>query len=239
MVETSGSMRSGSMDSANSAVQRVIGFLKQRQVKSEDVQLEIGVLGFSSSAQWAIRFPVPVSKVQQGVPLNAKGGTNLSSALSFLNDALAGASLLASTPSDYPIVLAVIVDGAPSDIGLYKDSLEVLRRNQWYRNSFKLGFALGDGAASIECIEVLGNVVGSPDRVFKIPSASRLPVALEKEISHAVSAICSNEMLDNVSDISGTEARSTTVPPPSSEQTNTSQMTDTELNSNWIYELVF
>jgi hypothetical protein len=233
-------MRNGGIDAANSAVQRIIGFLKQRQGELEDLQLETGILGFSSSAQWVIRFPVPVFKVQQNVLLEAKGGANLSGALSALNDTLTSTVLSASVPSDYPIVLAVIVDGAPSDIGLYKDKLEILRRNQWYRSSIKFGFALGENAVSNECIEVLENVIGSSERVIKVPSAARLSVLLEKEICDAISVICCDGMLDSMSDIPIARSASASISSsPVPEQPSAGQTASVELDEDWIYDLVF
>jgi hypothetical protein len=62
-------------------------------------------------------------------------------------------------------VIIFITCGEPSDLGLYKDELDVLKRNSSYRQAKRLAFDLVGEGASTECMRVLGEFAGDAANV--------------------------------------------------------------------------
>lgn len=178
VVDISGSMRGARIGAVNDAIRNVLPELKKRERGNTAAEIRIAVLEFSTRANWRTLSPEPVSTFQYRDIENVGGGTNYGTAFAALNEKLSRKQFLNSTAGAYTPLIIFMTDGKPSDMGLYKEELEWLKRNKWFQYSTRAGIAIEEGALSPECKRVLMEFTENDKNVYEAKNT----VILAKQI---------------------------------------------------------
>ena len=150
VIDISGSMRGARIGAVNDAIRNVLPELKKRERGNTSAEIQIAVLEFSTKANWRTFSPVPVSDYRYDDIENVGGGTNYSTAFRALNEKLSRKQFLNAAAGSYTPLIIFMTDGKPSDMGLYHEELEKLKRNKWFQYSTRAGIAIEEGALSRE-----------------------------------------------------------------------------------------
>jgi len=129
------------------------------QWKRYDITVIIAALAFSSEPRWiTAKGPVEADKfLWENLP--AQGASNFAAACSALNEKLSKASLMEKL--GMPGIIAV-TSGSHDDN--WEPAVSLLWENSYFRNAWKLGFAVGDNAGTNALIKF----TGIPAAVIKI-----------------------------------------------------------------------
>lgn len=163
ILDTSKSMAAqGKIETLNAAMKETLDVLQAEAKKNADAKLHVAVLEFNSGANWITQHgPEALEEDFIWTPLAAGGLTDLGAALDELNTKLSKHTWLKSMTGAFMPILIFMTDGQPTDN--YKKALEQIRKNRWFLESTKIGFAIGDGAEE----KVIADVVGTPEAVIK------------------------------------------------------------------------
>ena len=116
IVDTSGSMSiNGRVQALNQAAHTVLPELKDEANKNPQADVHFRVLEFASGARWMTADPKPMSQFGSGwhwTDLEASGVTDFGAGLDLLTEELQPEKL---GPYNYPPVLVLLSDGAPTD----------------------------------------------------------------------------------------------------------------------------
>jgi len=116
MADTSGSMsQNGRIEALNQAARTVLPELRDESNQNANADVHFRVLEFATSARWGSSGSLPISDYGSGwdwTDLEANGVTDFGAALELLNEALQPDLL---GPYNYPPVLILCSDGAPTD----------------------------------------------------------------------------------------------------------------------------
>lgn len=178
VVDISGSMRGARIGAVNDAIRNVLPELKKRERGNTSAEIRVAVLEFSTHANWRTLSPQPVSTFQYDDIVNVGGGTNYGTAFAALNEKLSRKQFLNSTAGAYTPLIIFMTDGKPSDMGLYREELERLRRNKWFQYATRAGIAIEEGALSPECKKVLLEFTENDQNVYEAKNT----VILAKQI---------------------------------------------------------
>lgn len=178
VIDISGSMRGARIGAVNDAIRNVLPELKKREKGNTAAEIRIAVLEFSTRANWRTFSPEPVSTFQYRDIENVSGGTNYGTAFAALNEKLSRKQFLNSTAGAYTPLIIFMTDGKPSDMGLYKEELERLKQNKWFRYATRAGIAIEEGALSPECKRVLMEFTENEKNVYEAKNT----VILAKQI---------------------------------------------------------
>lgn len=160
IVDTSGSMRGARIGAVNDAIRNLIPELKKREKSNTTAEIRVALMQFSNSARWLTESPIPVSTYQFSDIDSVSGGTNYSSAFRALNDKLTDSRFMKSSAGAYTPLIIFLTDGKPSDMGLYHEELDNLKKNKWFKNATRAGIAIEEGALSQDCKNVLLEFTG-------------------------------------------------------------------------------
>ncbi len=173
VLDTSGSMDGDRIASVNEAMNETMEVLKDVSAKNPDAQIKVGVLKFSSGAEWVTNGLVFMEDFYWN-DLKAGGVTDLGSALKELNDKLSRNSLLVSDTGFCVPVLMFMSDGQPTDN--YEKALEdINNHNKWFRYATKIGIAVGDDADR----DVLGKIAGNKEAVVAVNDVATLKMLIK------------------------------------------------------------
>jgi len=178
VIDISGSMQGARIGAVNDAIRNVLPELKKRERTNTAAEIRIAVLEFSTSAHWRTISPEPVSTFQYEDIEHVGGGTNYGAAFSALNEKLSRKQFLSSTAGAYTPLIIFMTDGKPSDMGLYKEELESLKKNKWFQYSTRAGIAIEEGALSTECMHVLAEFTENEKNVYEAKNT----IVLAKQI---------------------------------------------------------
>ena len=216
VVDISGSMRGARIGAVNDAIRNVLPELKKRERGNTAAEIKIAVLEFSTRANWRTLFPEPVSSFQYRDIENVGGGTNYGTAFAALNEKLSRKQFLNSTAGAYTPLIIFMTDGKPSDMGIYREELEKLKRNKWFQYSTRAGIAIEEGALSPEGKRVLMEFTENDKNVYDAKYTVVLAKQIELVTLTGVYFVTQQGSIQNTSTSAAQNApsfNSTTVPP--------------------------
>lgn len=167
VIDISGSMQGARIGSVNDAIRNVLPELKKRERSNTSAEIMVAILEFSTRANWRTLAPQPVSSFVYEDIVNVGGGTSYGSAFAALNDKLSRKQFMNAAAGAYTPLIIFMTDGKPSDMGLYPEELDKLRRNKWFQYSTRAGIAIEEGAMSPECKAVLKEFTGNESNVYE------------------------------------------------------------------------
>ena len=167
IVDTSGSMDGSKIGTLNQAVEDVIPEIRDISENNADAEIKIAVLEFSSGARWITENPVPADGFEWQY-LDAGGLTDLGEACKMLNEKLSRNSFMSDITGSFAPAIFLLSDGAPTDN--YREGLELLRENNWFKKAIKVAVAIGDNA---NC-DVLAEFTGFSESVLTVHNPEML-----------------------------------------------------------------
>lgn len=174
IVDTSGSMRGPRIGAVNDAIRNLLPELRRKEHKNTAAEIKVAVLTFASQAHWLMEEPQPVSQYQFEDITNVSGGTNYSNAYIALNEKLTPQAFMKSSAGSYTPLLVMMSDGKPSDAGLYKEELERLRQNKWFRHATRAGIIIDAGRETEQCRAALTEFTGNASNVYEAKNTAVL-----------------------------------------------------------------
>lgn len=174
VIDISGSMKGARIGAVNDAIRNVLPELRKREKGNTSAEIRVAIMEFSTNARWRTLVPEPVSTFQYTDITNVYGGTNYGKAFEKLNEKLSADQFMSSTAGAYTPLIVFMSDGKPSDMGLYRESLDELKRNKWFRYSTRVGIAIEDGALSDDCKRVLTEFTDNEKNVYEAKNTAVL-----------------------------------------------------------------
>ena len=165
LIDTSGSMKGTKMGELNTVMEELIPEI--RRVGEADTVVKIAVLTFSTHVKWMYSEPINIEDFQWA-RLSASGVTSMGEAFKELNARMSRNSFLNSPSLSFAPVIFLMTDGYPSDD--YKEGLEELSTNSWYKFGLKAALGIGNEAND----EMLAEFTGSADTVVHAYSGNQL-----------------------------------------------------------------
>ena len=174
VIDISGSMKGARIGAVNDAIRNVLPELRKREKGNTSAEIRVAIMEFSTNARWRTLVPEPVSTFQYTDITNVYGGTNYGKAFEKLNEKLSADQFMSSTAGAYTPLIVFMSDGKPSDMGLYRESLDELKRNKWFRYSTRVGIAIEEGALSDDCKRVLTEFTDNEKNVYEAKNTAVL-----------------------------------------------------------------
>lgn len=172
VIDSSGSMNGEKIASVNEAMKDAMDLLKDISAKNPDAEIKVGVLRFSSGAEWI----KPLTDLEDYYwnDIKAGGVTDLGSALNELNNKLSRSEFLKSDVGFCVPVIMFMSDGEPTDN--YEKALKNINEtNKWFRHSTKIAIAVGDSAKT----DVLAKIVGNIEAVVSVNDVETLKMLIK------------------------------------------------------------
>ena len=167
VVDTSGSMMGEKIGSVNDAIQETVPDLKDLSSGNPDAAIKIAAMQFDTDVNWL--YPQPIdSENFQWNDLQAGGLTSLGSALKELNQKLSKSQFLQEAAGSFAPVIILLSDGGPTDA--YKDALEEIKKNNWFKHAIKIAIAIGNDADK----NVLTDFTGNSESVVEVHNRAML-----------------------------------------------------------------
>lgn len=167
VVDTSGSMMGEKIGSVNDAIRETVPDLKDLSSSNPDAAIKIAAMQFDTDVNWL--YPQPIdSEDFQWNDLQAGGLTSLGSALKELNQKLSKSQFLQEAAGSFAPVIILLSDGGPTDA--YKDALEEIKKNNWFKHAIKIAIAIGNDADK----NVLTDFTGSSESVVEVHNRAML-----------------------------------------------------------------
>ena len=166
VIDVSGSMRKQRIGAVNDAIRNLIPELQKRERSNTSAEIKLAILEFSSEAHWRTAEPVPVSRFRYEDITDVSGGTNYGTAFEELNKKMNERQFFNATAGAYAPLIIFMTDGKPTDVGIYPDELEKLKRNKWFQISTRAGIAIAEGALSEKCKEALVKFTENADNIY-------------------------------------------------------------------------
>ena len=173
VIDTSGSMQGSKVGQVESALEEVMQSLQEISDGSDDAEIKIAVLEFSTGASWIT--PEPVSpEGYRFKSFEACGVTDLGAACKELDKKLSRNEFLQTSAGAYPPVILLFSDGCPTDN--WESGLTALQSNNWFKRSIKIAFAIGEDADK----SILARFSGSSETVLDVKNKDQLRLMIEK-----------------------------------------------------------
>jgi len=173
VIDTSGSMQGSKIGQVESALEEVMQTLQEISDSSDDAEIRIAVLEFSTGASWVT--PEPVSpEGYRFKSFEACGVTDLGAACKELDKKLSRNEFLKTEAGAYPPVILLFSDGGPTDN--WESGLTTLQSNNWFKRSIKIAFAIGEDADKT----ILARFSGSSETVLDVKNKDQLRLMIEK-----------------------------------------------------------
>lgn len=154
LADTSGSMAGTKIGSMNDAIRETVPDLKDLSSGNPDAAIKIAALQFNSDISWL--YPQPIdSEDFAWNDLRSGGLTSFGSALRELNIRLSKEQFLQEAAGSYAPVIILLSDGEPTDE--YKQELENIKKNNWFKHAIKIAIAIGNDADKNMLSEFTGN----------------------------------------------------------------------------------
>ena len=172
LVDTSGSMSGTKIGSLNDAIRETVPDLKDLSANNPDAAIKIATLQFDTNVHWL--YPQPIeSEDFVWNDLKVGGLTNLGEALNELNSKLSKEQFLQEAAGSYAPVIILLSDGGPTDN--YKDGLENIKKNNWFKYAIKIAIAIGNDADK----NVLSEFTGNSEAVIEVHNKSALKAIIK------------------------------------------------------------
>lgn len=182
VLDTSGSMYGERIAAVNEAMNETMEVLKDVSAHNPDAEIKIGVLQFSTNAYWVTNGLIDTEDFFWN-DLTAGGTTEISAALSALNEKLSRSEFLVSDTGFCLPVIIFMSDGAPTDPGIWEKKLQWVKdNNKWFKHATKITIAIGDDADK----ECLAKIAGNTECVVEVNDMETL-----KKLIRIVSATAS------------------------------------------------
>ena len=165
LIDTSGSMKGTKMGELNTVMEELIPEI--RRVGEADTEVKIAVLTFSTGVKWMYAEPIAIEEFEW-TRLTAQGVTSMGEAFKELSLRMSRNSFLNSPSLSFAPVIFLMTDGYPSDD--YKEGLEALSSNSWYKFGLKAALGIGNEAND----DMLAEFTGSKDTVVHAYSGNQL-----------------------------------------------------------------
>lgn len=165
LIDTSRSMVGKKIGELNTVMEELIPEI--RRVGEADTDVKVAVLTFGTQVRWMYNEPILIEDFEWS-RLRADGVTNMGEAFRELSARMSRNSFLNSPSLSFAPVIFLMTDGYPSDD--YKEALEELKQNSWYK--FGLKAALGIGSEAND--EMLEEFTGSKETVVHAYSGGQL-----------------------------------------------------------------
>lgn len=173
VLDTSGSMSGDRIASVNEAMNETMEVLKDVSAKNPDAEIKVGVLKFSSGAEWVTNGLIFMEDFYWN-DLRAGGVTDFGSALNELHSKLSRSEFLVSDTGFCVPVLMFMSDGQPTDN--YEKALDNINaNNKWFKHATKIGIAVGEDADR----DVLGKIVGNSEAVVGVNDIETLKMLIK------------------------------------------------------------
>lgn len=167
IVDTSGSMAGAKIGSVNDAIRETIPDLQELSDNNPDAAIKIATLQFDTDARWL--YPQPIDSADfRWNDLQVGGLTSLGLALNTLNEKLSKSQFLQEAAGSFAPVIILLSDGAPTDH--YKDGLDNIKKNNWFKHAIKIAIAIGNDADK----NVLAEFTGNNEAVIEVHNRSAL-----------------------------------------------------------------
>jgi len=172
VADVSGSMTGTKIGTINEAGNNVIPEIRLISENNADAKIKIAALKFSCGAEWLYENPVEAENFTWKY-LDADGWTDFGAACKALNDKLSRKTgFMDAASGSFAPAIFLLSDGEPTDE--YHESLDLLKKNNWFKNAIKVAVAIGDDANE----NVLVDFTGTKETVIRVHS----PEALAKLI---------------------------------------------------------
>lgn len=198
LIDISGSMKGARIGAVNDAIRNLLPELKRKEASNTNAEIRIAILEFSSRANWRTLTPQPVSSFVYEDITYVNGGTNFGAAFYALNEKLSRKTFMKASAGAYTPLIILLTDGKPSDLALYPEQLEQLRRNSWFQYATKAGIAIEEGALSAECKKVLVEFTGNEKMVLEAKDTNVLSKQIELVTLTGVDFVTQQGSLQNV-----------------------------------------
>lgn len=154
LLDTSASMSGAPLGAVNAAMEGILPELSSLNNDNPDVEVKIAVLAFESGTNWVTTGLVNPESCAWN-DLNTGGGTSMGAAFKELEKALSvSRGFMGRASGSVAPVLFLLTDGEPTDD--YKDGLNALRENNWYKIAAKIAVGYGQSNDAVLC-EFTGN----------------------------------------------------------------------------------
>lgn len=162
VLDTSGSMEGAKISTLNHTMEECMEALKTLAKSNGDARLKVAVMEFNTNCKWVtLNGPEDLEEDFEYTYLQAGGLTNIGAALKELNDKLSRHAFLNSMTGSMMPIIIFMTDGYATDD--YLNDLAEIRKNRWFANGTKIGFALGEDAD----VKLISSVVGNSEAVLK------------------------------------------------------------------------
>lgn len=170
LFDSSGSMAGTKINQVNYAMKDIPNIMIDIEDSAPNASLKIAAQTFDTTANWITPKPQTPQEFKSGWhDITAGGATALGAALNNLKDKLSKKGFLGDNPlGHYQPGIIIISDGEPNDD--WKTPLNELKNNNWFKNSIKVGFAVGEDANK----DILAEVCGSKEAVITITNTQKL-----------------------------------------------------------------
>lgn len=146
VLDVSGSMVGDKIAAVNEAMNETIEVLKDISAHNSDAEIKVGVLKFSTSAEWVTNGLVFMEDFFWN-DLEVGGTTEVATALEALDNKLSRSEFLVSDVGFCVPVIIFMSDGEPTDSGIWEEKLKwINNNNKWFEKATKIAIAIGDDA---------------------------------------------------------------------------------------------
>lgn len=167
VLDTSGSMRGERIAALNAAMHETVEVLKDVSASNPTAEIKIGVMKFSSQAEWVTDSGLIFMDDFYWNDLAAGGLTELGEALTSLGQKLSRNAFLSDKIGYKAPVILFISDGRPT--GEYEAALAKLQENKWFQVAAKIALAF-----DLNDTEALAKVTGDPEAVIEVSDLGTL-----------------------------------------------------------------
>lgn len=176
LVDTSGSMSGAKIGSVNSAMEEaIIDDLPNISSANDDAEIKVAIMQFSNGCSWITPPSGPLGIGDMiWSDLQADGMTSLGAAFTELDAKLSRNAFLQSQTGAYAPVIILISDGGPTDE--WKEALDRLCKNNWFRHAIKIAIAIGEDADK----NVLACFTRNPEAVIEVNDKHTLKMLIRK-----------------------------------------------------------
>ncbi len=153
LVDCSGSMAGGKIQSLNQAIREVLPHMRDVAKGNPNAQVLVRAVRFASGAQWHVSQPTPVDAFEW-TDLSAGGTTDMGLALALVAETLKTPPM---SERALPPVLVLMSDGEPTDD--FNTGLKALMEQGWGKKAVRIAIAIGESAN----LDVLQRFMGHPE----------------------------------------------------------------------------
>lgn len=168
VIDKSGSMSGGKIQSVNDAIENLIPMVQEISENNPDAEVKISALQFSDDAEWTYDEPRSPEDFSW-IPIVAGGMTSLGAACRLLEKNLHRENGFMNSKAGYlaPVII-LMSDGGPNDD--FEGGLAVLKKNSWFKHAIKIAIAIGEDADK----DVLAEFTGSLESVVVVHNLDAL-----------------------------------------------------------------